>query len=120
MRAASVIFLALLVLPTGLCMASVEDVTGEPSHESHQPAEESVHEHHEHERIEGEPQPDHGIGVDERLGERVPLDAGQIFIIHENGLHSFRTALHLAELRTARGQYGPGEVEGRLRQSDLK
>jgi protein SCO1/2 len=86
MRAASLIFLALLVLPTGLSMASAESVTGEPSHESHQPAQESVHEHHEHEGIERESQPDHGIGVDERLGEKVPLN---VPLVDERG-HQLR------------------------------
>ena len=82
MRAASVIFLALMLLPAGLCMASVDDATGEPSHESHQPAAERVHEHHEHEGMDGEPQPDYEIGVDERLGERAPLD---VLLVDEQG-----------------------------------
>ena len=82
MRAASVISLALLLLPTGLCLASVDDVTGEPSHESHQPAAESVHEHHDHEGMEAEPQATIEVGVDEHLGKKVPLD---ILLVDEQG-----------------------------------
>jgi protein SCO1/2 len=63
-------------------MASVDDVTGEPSHESHQPAAAPVHEHPEHEGMEAESQPAHEIGVDEHLGERAPLD---VLLVDEQG-----------------------------------
>jgi protein SCO1/2 len=92
MRAASLIVLALLSLPAGLCLASVDDVTGEPQHESHQPAAESVHEHHAREDMEGESQPDQEIGVDEHLGEKVPLD---LPLVNEQGRQ-----LHLGEAIT--------------------
>ena len=82
MRAASVISLALLFLPAGLCLASVDDLTEKPSHESHQPAAERVHEHHEHEGVEQKTQPVYEIGVDERLGERAPLD---VLLVDEQG-----------------------------------
>jgi protein SCO1/2 len=74
MGAASIVSLALLLLPAGPCMAAVDEMSGEPSHESQQPAAEGVHEHHEHEGMEAATQPAHEIGVDERLGEKVPLD----------------------------------------------
>jgi protein SCO1/2 len=63
-------------------MASVDDVTGESSHESHQPAAAPVHEHPEHAGMEGESQPAHEIGVDEHLGERAPLD---VVLVDEQG-----------------------------------
>jgi protein SCO1/2 len=82
MRLVSVVSLALLLLPTGLCLASVDEMAGEASHESHQPAAAPVHEHHEHEEMEGEPQPVAEIGVDERLGQKVPLD---VLLVDEQG-----------------------------------
>jgi protein SCO1/2 len=74
MRVVSVVSFALLFLPGGLCLAGVDEATGEPPRRSHQPTAAAVHEHREHEKMEGESQPDHGVGVDERLGEKAPLD----------------------------------------------
>jgi protein SCO1/2 len=73
-RAVNVISFALLVLAAGLCLAAVDETTGEPSHQSRQPSAAPVHEPHQHEDMERESQLDQEIGVDERLGEKVPLD----------------------------------------------
>ena len=74
MRVSNVISLALLVLPASLCLAAVDEMTGESSHQSRESTPALAHERHQHEDMEKGPQLDQEIGVDERLGEKVPLD----------------------------------------------
>jgi protein SCO1/2 len=74
MRAVNVVSFALLVLAAGLCLAGVAGPTGEPSRQPGGRGAAVVHEPHQHEGMERESQLDHEVGVDERLGEKVPLE----------------------------------------------
>lgn len=82
MRAASIVSFALLVLAAPVCLAGVDEGGGEASHRSHQPAAASAHEHHDHDAAQEDAQPPLDIGVDERLGQKVPLD---VLVVDEDG-----------------------------------
>ena len=84
MRALSVVSFALLFLTAGLCLAGEDAMTGEASHQSDRPDATIVHEHPQHEDMEGESHPDQEIGVDEHLGDKVPLD---VLLVDEEGRH---------------------------------
>jgi len=82
MRAVSVIYSGLLVLAAGLCLASVDEMAGEPSQQSHRPSAAPVHEHHDHEAMQAAAMRQPEVGVDEHLGERIPLD---LALVDEHG-----------------------------------
>jgi len=63
----------LMLLPAH-CLASAEEVTEESSHQADPSSAAPMHQPHDHEAMEKETKSDGAVGVDEHLGEKIPLD----------------------------------------------
>jgi protein SCO1/2 len=74
MRCANVVLLAFLVLLPTQSMATVEETTADSSHQSDAPTAAMMHQGHDHEAMEEQAKRETAVGVDERLGEKIPLD----------------------------------------------
>jgi protein SCO1/2 len=74
MRATSVLVSVVLVLIAVPCLASVDETSEESSQQPRHSTPAPVHDHSEHEGMDEGSQPDREVGVDERLGERIPPD----------------------------------------------
>jgi len=81
-RATGAFSCAVLILLAVHCLASGDGAGGELSPQAREPAGAHDPEHHEHEDMGREAQPDSEVGVDERLGERIPPD---VVFVDEQG-----------------------------------
>ena len=77
-----ILLLTSFFLASANALPSAQEEHGEPSHESEQPTEVPTHDAHDHEAMEMASKLAEGVGVDERLGEKVPPD---ITFIDEEG-----------------------------------
>ncbi len=78
----NVLLFTILILLAAHGLASTEETTVEPSHESDRSSQAIDHQSHDRESMEMESTSDSEIGVDEHLGERIPLD---IVFVDEQG-----------------------------------
>lgn len=81
-REISALFLTFLLVVAVPGLAAAEEAGSRSSQESDQTAGAPVHQQHDHEAMERESKLDRPVGVDEHLGEKVPLD---IAFVDEHG-----------------------------------
>jgi protein SCO1/2 len=74
MRCVNVVPVAFLVLLSAGGFAAVDEETADPAHPSDAPAAAMMHEGHDHEAMEEQARHETEVGVDERLGDKIPMD----------------------------------------------
>jgi protein SCO1/2 len=91
MRRTSALLFTFLLLLTAPALANAEDANEEPAHPSDHSAAAPVHESHDHEAMQQQSERDEGVGVDERLGEKISLDT--VFVDEEGRELEIREAI---------------------------
>jgi protein SCO1/2 len=74
MRCVNIMLVTILILLAAQGLASTGEATAEPSHESEHSPRASDHQSHDHESMEMESTSGAEVAVDEKLGDRIPLD----------------------------------------------
>jgi protein SCO1/2 len=82
MRCTNVVLFAFLIALSFHFLANAEEMTAEPSPESDSPTAAVMHEGHDHKSMETQPKLEAEVGVDEHLGEKIPLD---VVFVDERG-----------------------------------
>jgi protein SCO1/2 len=91
MRRTSAFLLTFLLLSAAPVLANAEDAKEEPAHPSGHSAVAPVHEPHDHEAMQRQSEREPTVGVDERLGEKISLDA--VFVDEEGRELEIREAI---------------------------